>query len=166
MFYSAIVYSSTLKVIYTLIAVYDLEAETFDIVATYLNADVLEGVIIYMRQPRSLEDGTGRAYRLLKALYGLRGSPKWWYDTIVPVLEKYGFEAFVLDICCFINRDKGIFLCLYVDDIMVAAPTKALIAQTKKKLAGVFEMKELGELRRYLGCRIDYNREERFIYIS
>jgi len=27
-------------------------------------------------------------------------------------------------------------------------------------------MKELGELRRYLGCRIDRNREERLIYIS
>ena len=43
------VYSSTLRVIYTLIAIYDLEAEVFDIVAVYLNADVLEGVIIYMR---------------------------------------------------------------------------------------------------------------------
>ncbi len=164
--YSAVVYSSTLRVIYTIIAVYDLEAEVFDIVAAYLNANVPEGVTIFMRQPRGLDDGTGRACRLKKALYGLRGSPKWWYDTIVPVLRKYGFEAFISDICCFIDRDKGIFLCLYVDDIMIAAPTKALIAQTKKELAGVFEMKELGELRRYLGCRIDRNREERLIYIS
>jgi len=82
------------------------------------------------------------------------------------MLRKYGFEAFISDICCFIDRDKGIFLCLYVDDIMIAAPTKALIAQTKKELAKVFEMKELGELRRYLGCRIDCNQEEHFIYIS
>src|SRR6266699_572810 len=82
------------------------------------------------------------------------------------MFEKYNFETFVSNICCFINRDKGIFFCLYVDDIIVAAPIKALIAQTKKKFIGVFEMKELGELRRYLGCRIDRNRKERFIYIS
>ena len=82
------------------------------------------------------------------------------------MLKKYGFEAFVSNIYCFKNKDKDIFLCLYIDDIIVAAPTKALIAQTKKELAGVFEIKELGELRRYLGCRIDCNREERFIYIS
>jgi len=60
--------------------------------------------------------------------YGLYGSPKWWHDTIVPMLKKYGFEAFISDICRFIDRGKGILLCLHVDDIMVAAPTKALIA--------------------------------------
>jgi len=65
---------------------------------------------------------------LKKVIYGLCSSLKWWYNTIVPVLKKYGFEAFISDICCFIDRDKGIFLYLYVDNIMIAAPTKALIA--------------------------------------
>ncbi len=82
------------------------------------------------------------------------------------MLEKYGFETFVLDIYCFINKDKGVFLCLYVDDIIVAVLTKALIVQTKKKFVKVFEMKELDELYRYLNCWIDCNWKERFIYIS
>ncbi len=160
------VYSSILRVIYIIIAIYDLKAEVFDIVAVYLNANVLESITIFMRQPHRLDNGTGRTCRLKKALYGLHSSPKWWYDTIVPVLRKYNFEAFISDICCFIDKDKGIFLCLYVDDIMITAPTKTLIVQTKKELTGIFEMKELDKLRRYLGCRIDCNREERLIYIS
>ena len=82
------------------------------------------------------------------------------------MFKKYGFETFVSDIYCFKNRDKDIFFYLYIDDIIIATPTKALIAQTKKELVGVFEIKELDELRRYLGCRIDRNREERLIYIS
>jgi len=93
----------------------------------------------------------------LKALYGLYGFPKWWYNTIVPVFKKYSFEIFVSNICCFKNRDKGIFFYLYIDDIIIAAPIKALIAQTKKEFVRVFEMKELDELRRYLDCRIDRN---------
>jgi hypothetical protein len=49
LFYSAVVYSSTLRVIYTFIAIYDLEIEAFDIVVVYFNVDVFEDVIIYMR---------------------------------------------------------------------------------------------------------------------
>ena len=56
---------------------FDLEAEIFDIIATYFNANVFKDVIIYIRQLRKLEDGTGYICRLNKALYGLRGSPKW-----------------------------------------------------------------------------------------
>ncbi len=48
LFYSAVVYSSSLRVIYAFIAIYDLEAEVFDVVAAYLNTDVPEGVIIFM----------------------------------------------------------------------------------------------------------------------
>jgi len=160
-----VVYLSTLRVIYIFIAVYDLEVEVFDIITTYLNADVPKGVIIYIRQLHSLDNGIRYVCRLKKALYSLYSSSKWWYNIIVPVFKEYGFETFVLDICCFINRDKDIFLYLYIDDIIVAAPTKALIMQMKKKLVDIFEMKELGELRRYLDCRIDCNRKKRFTYI-
>ena len=87
---------------------------------------------------------------------------RYYYSRV----KEYSFEIFILDIYCFINRDKSIFLCFYIDDIMVVVPTKALIIQTKKEFAGVFEIKKLGEFYRYLGCWIDCNRKERFIYIS
>ncbi len=82
------------------------------------------------------------------------------------MFKKYDFEAFVSNIYCFINKDKSIFLYFYIDNIIMTAPTKALIVQTKKKLVKIFEIKELDELRYYLSCRIDCNRKERFIYIS
>ncbi len=81
-------------------------------------------------------------------------------------MKKYGFKAFISDIYCFIDKNKRIFLYLYIDDIIIAALIKTLIAQTKKKFTKVFEMKELDKLRKYFGCRIDRNREECFIYIS
>ncbi len=51
------VYSAILRVIYVLIAVYDLEAEVFDVIAAYLHTDIPEGRAIYIRQPRGLDDG-------------------------------------------------------------------------------------------------------------
>ncbi len=71
------VYSSTLKIIYTIIIIYDLKVEIFDIVTIYLNTNISKGVIIFIYQPRRLNNGTGRIYRLKKTLYNLYGSPKW-----------------------------------------------------------------------------------------
>jgi len=70
-------YSSTLKVIYIFIVIYNLEAEIFDIVTMYLNTDIFKNVIIYMRQLYRLDDGIGRICRLKKILYGLYSSSKW-----------------------------------------------------------------------------------------
>ncbi len=47
--YSAVIYSSILRVIYVFIAIYDLEVEVFDIIAIYFNIDISKDVIIYMR---------------------------------------------------------------------------------------------------------------------
>ena len=71
------VYSSILKIIYTIIIVYDLEIEIFNIVAIYLNANIFENIIIFIYQPRKLNDGTDRTCRLKKALYSLHSSSKW-----------------------------------------------------------------------------------------
>jgi len=126
--YLTVVYSSTLKIIYTFIVIYDLEVEVFDIVITYLNIDIFKNVIIYMRQLYGLDDGIRCICCLLKALYGLYGSSKWWYNIIVLIFQKYSFEVFVLNIYYFINRNKSIFFCFYIDDIIVVVLTKMLIA--------------------------------------
>ncbi len=62
------------------------------------------------------------------------------------MFKKYGFEVFISNIYCFINRNRDIFFYLYIDNIIVVVLTKALIVQTKKELANVFKMKELDEL--------------------
>ena len=121
------VYLFTLRVIYTFITVYDLKIKIFDIVATYFNINVLKNVIIYIRQLYGLDDSIGYICRLKKALYSLYSFLKWWYDIIVPMFKEYGFETFVSDIYCFINKDKDIFIYLYIDDIIIAVLIKTLI---------------------------------------
>jgi hypothetical protein len=41
----------------------------------------------------------------------------------MPVIKKYGFKPFDLDLCLFKHRDKEIYLILYVDDLLVSAKT-------------------------------------------
>lgn len=67
--------------------------------------------------------------KLRKALYGLRQSPLYWFMTIKPVMEDIGFESLDSDICLFRHRELGILVVLYVDDLLVAAKTIALISR-------------------------------------
>src|SRR5512142_1908990 len=89
---------------------------------------------VYMAQPKGLEDGSGRACRLHRALYGLRGSAKWWFSTITPVLKTQDFEPLTNDACVFNNKRTGALL-LYVDDMLIAAATKEEIKKLKAKLS-------------------------------
>ena len=69
---------------------------------------------VYVQMPRGFEQ-PGMVLKLNKSLYGLRQSPKNWFDFLKSQLEDVGFEqALDVDPCLFIS-DKVICL-VYVDD--------------------------------------------------
>jgi hypothetical protein len=55
---------------------------------------------------------------------------------------------------------------IYVDDILMCAPTKELIAEFKTELDKRFRMKHLGDVSWYLGMQIIRDRPNRTIYIN
>jgi hypothetical protein len=95
------------------------------------------------------------------ALYGLKKSPQWWFETVKPLLEELGFISLSTDICLFRHKEDPILIILYVDDFQIAAKTKALIDRTKEAIKKVYDIKELGETKRFLGLNITRNRKAR-----
>jgi hypothetical protein len=148
------------------VATENLECYAFDYVTAYLNAGIPPDQVVYMQQPRGLEDGTGRVCLLRKALYGLKRSARWWFDTITPILKRHGFKAIDTDCCVFRHPVKGALIILYVDDMLIAAPTTIIIEETKTILANEFELKELGPVQSFLGLQVTRDRENRTIYLS
>ena len=51
-----------------------------DVETAFLNGKVKSGV--FVKQPEGYEDGIERVYMLNKALYGLRESPRAWYECL------------------------------------------------------------------------------------
>jgi len=47
-----------------------------------------------------------------------------------------------------------VLLIIYVDDMLISAPTKALIASVREALKQFFELKELGDVKQFLGINI------------
>ena len=70
--YSAVASQISVRIYLTKVATENLECYAFDYVNTaYLNAGIPPGQMVYMQQPKGLEDGTRRVCLLRKALYGL-----------------------------------------------------------------------------------------------
>ncbi|KJZ70069.1 hypothetical protein HIM_10530 [Hirsutella minnesotensis 3608] len=164
--YAAVASTTSVKIFLLWTAILDLECYQFDIATAFLNADIPEGTNIYVMQPEGYEDGTSRVCLLKKALYGLRKSPLWWFKTITPVLQSLGFEPLDADLCLFKDEKRGCILILYVDDMLVAAPTKEIVFHVREQLQSFFEVKDLGEVKDFLGFTVIRDRPNKRIYLS
>jgi Reverse transcriptase (RNA-dependent DNA polymerase) len=57
--------------------------------------------------------------KLYKSLYGLVQAPKTFYNHLATTLKKDGFECYVtIDICLWINKQKGVICVIWVDDCL------------------------------------------------
>jgi hypothetical protein len=148
--YAAVANNTSVKVFLLITAILDLECEQIDVVTAFLNASLEEEDEIYVAQPDGFDDGTGRVCRLLQALYGLRKAPLLWFRALSTILRKIGFESLSSDLCIFKHRTEMILLIIYVDDMLISAPTKALIASIREALKKHFELKELGDVKQFL----------------
>jgi Reverse transcriptase (RNA-dependent DNA polymerase) len=57
-------------------------------------------------------------------------------------------------------------LAVWVDDAIIASPTKEGIENVKNGLKQEFKLKEMGEPSRFLGCKVSRDRSKRTITLS
>ena len=93
--------------------------------------------------------------KLNKSLYGLKHAPRTWYDKIDSFLSSLGFTKSKADSNLYYKVEYGnpMILLLCVDDLFVTG-MNGLIADTKRKLAAEFEMKDLGMIHYFLGMEV------------
>ena len=58
------------------------------------------------------------------------------------------------------------FIGVYVDDIILAAKNKKRLKQVKEDLSNKFDIKDLGELKYFLGIKVEQNKESGSIWIG
>ena len=116
--------------------------------------------MVYVEQPLGFETHERESHvcRLKKALYNLKQEPKTWYSRIDGFLSSLGYTKSKADSNLYYKFEDGnlVMLLVYVDDIFVTG-TDGLIADTKRKLATEFEMKDLGMMHYFLGMEVWQN---------
>ena len=164
--YAAVASSVSVKTFMALTATKDLECYQFDFKTAFLNAWIPSGTDYYVEQPHGLEKSIGKVCKLQKALYGLRRSPLYWFQAIMPTLKDLGFEPFNSDPCLFKHKKDGIYIILYVDDLLISAPTVDDINKIRDKLRNKYKLKEMGEVKRFLGFDVIRDRKAKTIFLS
>ena len=144
-----------------------------DVKTAFLNSELEETV--YMEVPEGVLVPTKKALpeyqqplvcRLQKSIYGLKQSPRAWYGRINSFFRSNNFIRSDSDHSLFINYDRQVILLLYVDDLVLAAPTSHQIHWIQTKLHNEFEITDLGDLKTFLGLEIERNRPRRILHLS
>lgn len=94
--------------------------------------------------------------KLKKALYGLKQSPRAWFGRFSLAMKKYEYKQSNSDHTLFLRHqgEKVVVLIIYVDDIIITGDDTKGIAELQSLLATEFEMKNLGELKYFLGIEV------------
>ncbi|KAI9180968.1 hypothetical protein LWI28_009836 [Acer negundo] len=136
-----------------------------DVNNAFLHGDLTEE--IYMSPPPGLRrQGEGNLVcRLHKSLYELKHASRQWFAKFSEAICSAGYEQSRADYSLFTKkRDKSFTaLLIYVDDILITGNDPASIVATKKFLHSNFRIKELGNLKYFLGIEVSTSRNGIFI---
>uniref|UniRef100_A0A1X7VWA0 Reverse transcriptase Ty1/copia-type domain-containing protein n=1 Tax=Amphimedon queenslandica TaxID=400682 RepID=A0A1X7VWA0_AMPQE len=78
-----------------------------------------------------------------------------------------GFCQTKSDPCIYVSKTGEPFtITIYVDDILFASKTDERLDDVKRKLASKFKIKDLGELRYFLGVKVVQNTEKQTIWLG
>ena len=132
-----------------------------DVKNAFLNGELREEV--FMVPPPGFEMNFGsRVCRLRKALYELKQSPRAWFDKFTIFVKAQSYTQGQSDHTLFYKyaaADKIAILIIYVDDIIITGSDERELACLKRKLATEFEIKDLGQLKYFLGMEVARSRK-------
>jgi hypothetical protein len=103
------------KALFAIAAALDLEIEQMDVKIAFLYSNIEED--IFVEQPHGLGDNSGQVYKLNKALYSLKQSPRVWYKTLSQFLHKASFTPLDTNHLVFVKNST--YIAIYVDDLLL-----------------------------------------------
>ncbi|KAJ9539426.1 hypothetical protein OSB04_032159 [Centaurea solstitialis] len=163
--FSPVAKINTIRVLFSITTNEGWPLHQFDVKNAFLHGELKEEV--YMEAPPGFSDNfkTGEVCRLKKSLYGLKQSPRAWFGRFTLAMKKYGFKQSNSDHTLFLKRKGKFVTCLiiYVDDMIITGNDKEEITKLKEGLFTEFEMKDLGELKYFLGIEVLRSKQGIFI---
>ena len=165
---------ASIRTVLAFAAAEDYETGQIDIKAAYLNGELTEDEVIFMKQAPGYKEGSGggniKVLRLWKTLYGLKQAGRRWYQKLVEIMSKLGFSRCEGDQAVFYRRCEKtnvlIIVLVHVDDCSIVGKSKVLIARFKIEIAKFVDITDMGELHWILGIEVRRIREERKILLS
>jgi hypothetical protein len=135
---------------------FDMEIEQIDVKTLFLRGDLKEK--IYMKQPKGfvVKRNKELVCKLKRSLYGLKKSPRMWYQKFDTYILSLKFVRRKDDHCIYSKEEGGcfIYVYLYVDDMLLIGNNMDAIKEVKKKLSLKMDMKDLSATKFILEWRL------------
>ncbi|RVW84320.1 Copia protein [Vitis vinifera] len=153
---------NTIRILLSLAVNQDWCLQQLDIKNAFLNGDLEEEV--YMEIPPGFEESMAKnqVCKLQKSLYGLKQSPRAWFDRFTKAVLKLGYKQGQADHTLFVKKShagKMAILIVYVDYIILFGNDMEELQKLKKYLSEEFEVKDLGNLKYFLGMEVARSRK-------
>ncbi|GJZ34601.1 retrovirus-related pol polyprotein from transposon TNT 1-94 [Tanacetum coccineum] len=137
-----------------------------DVKTVFLHGTLNEDV--YVCQPEGFidVDHPSHVYKLKNALYGLKQTPRAWYDELSTFLLLNHFFKGTIDPTLFIRcfNDDNLMVHVYVDDIIFGSTHPRYTQLFSDLMKSRFEMSMMGEMTFFLGLQV--NQSPRGIFIN
>ncbi|WJZ84138.1 hypothetical protein VitviT2T_003758 [Vitis vinifera] len=163
-------FSPTTKIIsvrclLALVAARGWSLHQMDVNNAFLHGDLHEE--IYMSSPPGLrrQGEENLVCRLHKSLYGLKQASRQWFAKFSEAIQFADYAQSRADYSLFTRKQGKSFtaLLIYVDDILIIGNDPVSIPTTKFFLHSHFHLKDLGDLKYFLGIEVSASKNEIFI---
>jgi hypothetical protein len=147
---------STIRAIVSCAANFGWPLHQLDVKNVFLHGDLQEEIYIEIPHGFNNPNNNGKVCRLKKSLYGLKLSPRAWFDIFQRAMCSMGYKQCNGDHNVFYRHSEShiTVLTVYVDDIVITGDDNVEISRLKVRLSKEFEVKDLGQLKYFLGIEI------------
>ena len=139
---------TTLRLCLTIALQRRYHMQTWDVSTAFFHATRSEEEPIYLRPPMEFYDEESTLWRVKRAVYGLKTSPREWQDCFAKTLtKKLGMTRSRIDANLFTKTigNELVMILVYVDDLFIPGPHDES-NEMLRLLQEHFTMKQTGEL--------------------
>jgi hypothetical protein len=158
----------TFRLLMALTAAFDLEIIQIDAINAFVNAPIDEDIYIPIPQAyMHMEGKQGKALKLRKALYGLRKSPKLWFNHFSTTLRELGLIPVPDEPYLFVHPTELRMVFFYVDDILIFGKpgSTAELEALARKIEETYDIRRIKDVNHFLNVRIIRDRPNRRLYL-
>ena len=170
--FATVVKTSTIRLVLLLAAARDYNLSSVDIRQAYLQSLLDPNVPLYMRPPPDVfpfdQHGNPLVCKLRRSLYGLKQAGREWAALFSSFLISWGMARSTIDPCLYVFEAAGsvLWVCVYVDDALIADNDPELRARFVTDLSARFPTEDKGELGWILSVAITRDRRARTLSMS
>ena len=158
----------TIRMMLTLALMAGWTGHIIDVKGAFLHGEFENGEQIYTKIPEGFEkfwDPNIWVWLLMKTTYGLIQAAVQFWKTLLKAMRYMKYNRSRADPCLYwkYEGDEGLSVWLsWVNDCCILGRAEAVL-RNKEKLKQLFDCDDVGELKEYVGCKLEWNTEKKTI---